>query len=160
MKKLLLLAWSFSSHGCFLSLFFPLWTINRYITIPGHILKFLCLFALSNLGPWFWTPSFVCISGDESRCQACPFLWTDLGYHPDRSMHLLFRKAVLVCSFIIKSGLGLVLLQTVLILELFWFLCCSWQVQWSVHIHFTISLKHGCTSGLIYLNIMCNMLFV
>ena len=35
----------------------------------------------------------------------------------------------------------------------------SWQVQWSMRVSVHCVFKRGCTSGLIYLSIMCNMCF-
>lgn len=81
------------------------------------------------------------------------------GTNPDRSMHLLFRKAV---YFVILSKYWLVLVvisssshsEAILIS-----LSGAGRCGGPCTFQFTMSLKCGCTSGLIYLNIMRNMLF-
>lgn len=81
------------------------------------------------------------------------------GNNPDRSLHLLFRKAV---YFVVLSKYWLVLViisssshSEAILISLSGAGRCSGLCTFQ----FTISLKCGCTSALIYINIMCNKLF-
>lgn len=151
-KLLLLLAFSCLLYGDFLAIFL-------FLTPLDYLQAFYSFrhFFSSNFGLQFWTPTFeLCFTWwIKVGTSPSPVLGQTLGTNLDRSIHLLFRKAV---YYVILSKYWLV-----------------WVVVWSSSLCEAVELSlsggavvpaHlsslglcGSTSGWVHLSLRCNRLF-